>query len=91
VAVLHSQADLHSWHYLHKLGRHQDMVGLYRGTPAVEDIAHNLDSSGDKVLDTAELQQIDAMCSHCNSHHMSWNALLSALMQLQASTTFPYR
>jgi hypothetical protein len=32
------------------------MAGLYRGTLAVVDIAHNLDSSGDKVLDTAELQ-----------------------------------
>jgi hypothetical protein len=51
----------------------------------VEDIAHNLDSSGDKVLDTAELQEIES-----NSHRIPWNALLSALMQLQTSIAFPY-
>lgn len=34
------------------------MAGLYKDTLAVVDIAHSLGSSGDKALDTAELQRI---------------------------------
>jgi hypothetical protein len=52
---------------------------LYRGILAVVDIAHNLDSSGDKVLDTAELQQIES----------NVQPLQSALKQLKASIAFP--
>jgi hypothetical protein len=36
------------------------MAGLYKDTLAVVDIAHSLGSSGDKALDTAELQWIES-------------------------------
>jgi len=36
------------------------MAGLYKDTLAVVDIAHSLGSSGDKALDTAELQRIES-------------------------------
>jgi hypothetical protein len=65
------------------------MVDLYRGTLAVVDIAHNLDSSGDKVLDTAELQQIESNVQPLQLSSHTWNALQSPLKQLKASNAFP--
>jgi len=70
------------------LERHRDMVGLYKDTLAVVDIAHSLGSSGDKALDTAELQQIEsnvqplhtAMCPKITM----WTALLYKLVALNA-------
>jgi hypothetical protein len=85
VVALHSQADPHSWHYPHMLGRHQNTVGLDRGTLVVADIAHSLGSSDDKVPDTAELKLIETTCSNPKFHHKNWNGMDSHMSYLHQS------
>ena len=64
------------------------MAGLYKDTLAVVDIAHSLGSSGDKALDTAELQRIESNMQplHTAMYPVltTWTAFLCKLVALNA-------